>query len=625
MELLSYTREPKEDIIYGVRMAYSMHLAYRGEDGKFHPFHHNEGILYAKAVQDPEDGTLEARTMKKPWLFALKNGGYGILAIRTGAEGEADDSSQGCVLFFTSRDLVHYEEKGLCRLQESGEIAEVRCVYDAASGGYRVCWQTEAGTWLEGLGIMPENAVESAASPANGRVQDDTRAQAEAREMLRLDAASVKETAGPGIPAQTFTAQELEPAEGAVPCSTVVISEEESAYLLKKLLTPVCVGMALSKKGPFRSMEELKAVRAVTSYSDGTKVERKIDWEELPDGTSGIVRGRVHQEHFPNPFAAHRADPVCMYRDGKYYFIATNDADDNHTLYMRRADTLEGILTAEETLFLDSHTYPGIGGLLWAPEFHEVDGRLYVFHAATSGEFYYEESRVRKLREGGDPYCKEDWSEPRMVVKKDGSPLCEEGKVISLDMTTFSYEGKTYAMWSQRQFLPVDQGAWLYLAQIDEKEPWKLVTDPVCIAKPEYGWENNHTYVVEGPYALERDGQLMITYAAAAIDATYTVGLLKPVMGSDILDPENWRKSNYPLMSSASVEGEYGTGHNSYLTDENGLVWNFYHMRAGVDGPRSSAARRVHFDIDGEPMLDVTEERDLPEAYRSVEARIKRA
>ena len=218
--------------------------------------------------------------------------------------------------------------------------------------------------------------------------------------------------------------------------------------------------------------------------------------------------------------------------------------------------------------------------------------------------------------------CRNDWSEPIMVVKKDGAPLCEEGKVISLDMTTFTYEGKVYAMWSQRQFLPVDQGAWLYLAQIDEKEPWKLISDPVCIAKPEYGWENNHTYVVEGPFALEREGQLMVTYAAAAVDATYTVGLLKPVAGSDILEPGGWRKNNYPLMSSNSVRGEYGPGHNSYLTDENGLVWNFYHMRSGVDGPRSSAVRRTHFDVDGEPMLDVTDELDLPEKFRCVEVRL---
>ena len=94
-------------------------------------------------------------------------------------------------------------------------------------------------------------------------------------------------------------------------------------------------------------------------------------------------------------------------------------------------------------------------------------------------------------------------------------------------------------------------------------------------------------------------------------------------MGSDLLDPNNWTKSNYPLMSSRSCEGEYGVGHNSYVKDENGLVWNFYHGRKGVDGPRSSGARRVHFDIDGEPMLDFLEGKDLPESVRKVQVLYK--
>ncbi len=594
MEILCYTRRPGEDIIYGNHMANSMHLAYRGKDGLFRPFHHNEGILYARAVQDDASGVLDARGIKRPWLFEMK-AGYGVAAIRTGAEGDKDPDSEGCILLFASKDLVHYKETGLLRLQESGYIEEVRCVYDREKGLYRLCWRGEADEWMEGTYDL--ELKDPVISGPEGKI------------------------AAPEIPGVTASQEELRLIEGVITGNSIEIPEETGDYLLKKLLVPVCVGMELSKKGPLESEGELEDVMAVALYSDGTRVERKIDWER-PEG--GIARGKVHQEHFPAPFAEYRADPVCMYRDGKYYFIATNDADDNHTLYMRCSDTLEGIVTAKEELFLDSHTYPGIGGLLWAPEFHEIGGSLYVFHAATSGEFYHEESRVRKLRDGGDPMCREDWSEPVMVVKKDGTPLCEEGKVISLDMTVFFYEGRTYAMWSQRQFLPVDQGAWLYLAQIDEKEPWRLLSDPVCIAKPEYSWENNHTYVVEGPYALEKDGQLMITYAAAAVDATYTVGLLKPVMGSDILDPDNWQKSNYPLMSSNSVQGQYGPGHNSYVTDENGLVWNFYHMRSGVDGPRSSAARRTHFDIDGEPMLDVAEEMDLPEEFRYVEIRLNK-
>ena len=99
----------------------------------------------------------------------------------------------------------------------------------------------------------------------------------------------------------------------------------------------------------------------------------------------------------------------------------------------------------------------------------------------------------------------------------------------------------------------MDQGAWLYIAQIDEKEPWKLVTDPVCIKKPEYGWENNHTFVVEGPYRLEMENEIFIAYSGALIDATYTIGLLKLKKGKDILDPKSWEKIGYPLQSSRSA------------------------------------------------------------------------
>ena len=47
-------------------------------------------------------------------------------------------------------------------------------------------------------------------------------------------------------------------------------------------------------------------------------------------------------------------------------------------------------------------------------------------------------------------------------------------------------------------------------------------------------------------------------------------------------------------------------------------MWNTYHARPGVDGVRSSGIRRVHFDIDGEPVLDLTEENDVREEYRVI-------
>lgn len=602
MRILCYTRQPEEDILYANRLAYSMHLAWESGTGAYIPFHHNEGILYAKATQDMQTGVLCAKSLKNPWIFQTEDGSYGIAAVRTDAEGDRDAESEGCILVFRSEDLVHYEEAGLWRVQQNGYVSEIRCACGAGGRTYLICWRGEDGIWREGQGSL---------FGADG-----------------IDPETVKVTEKPAISECRFggTAsakmEHWSAIEGICPGNVIEIPDEKGAYLVRKLMTPVCEQVTLS------SEEDPLHAEAVAAYSDGTVVRRGIDWdmdtpEKSGDGRYMLYHGQVHQDHFDAPFAVNRADPCCMYWHGKYYYIATNDADDNKTLYIRCADTLERIMEAEEVLILDTVTYPGIGGLLWAPEFHEIGGRLYLFHAATQGEFFCEESRVMKLRDGGDPMCRADWSEPQLVVRKDGTPLCEAGKVISLDMTTFAYQGDIYAMWSQRRFLPVDQGAWLYLARIDAREPWKLVSDPVCIAKPEYGWENNHTFVVEGPYALERGGQLMVTYSGAAVDATYTVGMLKPRMGSDILNPENWKKSNYPLLSSRSAEGEYGTGHNAYLTDEHGVVWNFYHARPGVEAPRSSFARRVHFDVDNEPMLDVHEALDLPEQLRHVAGRVQ--
>ncbi len=148
--------------------------------------------------------------------------------------------------------------------------------------------------------------------------------------------------------------------------------------------------------------------------------------------------------------------------------------------------------------------------------------------------------------------------------------------------------------------------------------PWQLLSDPVVICKPEYGWENNHVFVVEGAYALITDEKLFVTYSGALVDATYSVGLLVAEKDEDLLDPESWTKINYPLLTSSSIPGEYGPGHNSYVIDEEGTIWNAYHARPGVNGPRSSGLRRVHFDIDGYPRLDLPQEKDLKPALLNV-------
>lgn len=589
-DILCYTRKPIDEFYYDPKLAYSMHLAL-GEEGKFHALNHNSGVLFAKATEN-EDGSLNAKSIRNPYLFVMRDGTYGVLAVRVDGDGGEDVESTGKAIFFTSHDLLEYKEEGLLPLCE-GAVDRVVCSYDPGKEMYEISWCQSDKQWY----------------------------RAELKHIECMD----KRITGVKVDELILPAVETE-IEGAVAGNVISIPDETAKRLQQKLLPPRHIKTEVPEEVQAASREQLELVWARALYSDGTEALKRVDWnmDSIDWSRPGVyeVEGKLHQDHFPFPMAEDRADPCITYWNGKYYFIATNDADKNHTLYVREADTIPGLVEAKEHLILDSDTYDYVGNLLWAPEFHEIKGELYIFLALTPEEFFGEESHIMKLKEGGNPSRKEDWSEPKRVVRSDGSQLCEAGKTITLDMTCFFWEGDYYVVWSQRQFLPKDLGAWLYIAKLNADEPWKLLSEPVLLSKPEYGWANNHTFVDEGPFALPQEERLILTFSSAAVDTSYVVGIMTIDRDKDLLDPKNWKKGNYPIMTSLSVEGEFGTGHNAYVVDEYGDVWNSYHARPGIHGERSSGIRRVHFDIDGLPVLDLVEEQDVSEEFSRVRTKV---
>ncbi len=589
-DILCYTRKPIDEFYYDPKLAYSMHLAL-GEEGKFHALNHNSGVLFAKATEN-EDGSLNAKSIRNPYLFVMRDGTYGVLAVRVDGDGGEDVESTGKSIFFTSHDLLEYKEEGLLPLCE-GAVDRVVCSYNPGKEMYEISWCQSDKQWY----------------------------RAELKHIECMD----KRITGVKVDELILPAVETE-IEGAVAGNVISIPDETAKRLQQKLQPPRHIKTEVPEEIQAVSREQLELVWARALYSDGTEALKRVDWnmDSIDWSRPGVyeVEGKLHQDHFPFPMAEDRADPCITYWNGKYYFIATNDADKNHTLYVREADTIPGLAEAKEHLILDSDTYDYVGNLLWAPEFHEIKGELYIFLALTPEEFFWEESHIMKLKEGGNPSRKEDWSEPKRVVRSDGSQLCEAGKTITLDMTCFFWEGDYYVVWSQRQFLPKDLGAWLYIAKLNADEPWKLLSEPVLLSKPEYGWANNHTFVDEGPFALPQEERLILTFSSAAVDTSYVVGIMTIDRDKDLLDPKNWKKGNYPIMTSRSVEGEFGTGHNAYVVDEYGDVWNSYHARPGIHGERSSGIRRVHFDIDGLPVLDLVEEQDVSEEFSRVRTKV---
>ena len=92
-QILVYTREPQRDS-YPDGLARSIHFA-RSVDGKnFTAMNENYGILFAKATLT-EQNTIRPKCVKNPVIFPLKDGGYGVMAVRTNEDGTPDEESRG--------------------------------------------------------------------------------------------------------------------------------------------------------------------------------------------------------------------------------------------------------------------------------------------------------------------------------------------------------------------------------------------------------------------------------------------------------------------------------------------------------------------------------------------------
>ena len=291
--LLSYTRKPIDNILYDARLAYSMHLAISQDGIRFRALNHNSGVLFGKATENP-DGSLNPKAIKKPYI--LKNAdSYEIIALRTAGDGESDpEIDNGIKAIFEDND------------NRNGESAYTPVKY--ITKDFLIFYGPEV--------ISPEEYLKATSVIRSSCVWS-----------------SLSETALKGC----------DGIEGVEPCCVVEINEELYDRLLKKLTTPYNTGVSFPESITVSSKEELKEYRAVASYSDGSTALKRVDWnlDGIDFSVPGdyILSGRLHQEHFEFPLALNRADPCMIIWNGKYYFIATNDADGNHTLFIRESDT----------------------------------------------------------------------------------------------------------------------------------------------------------------------------------------------------------------------------------------------------------------------------------------------
>ncbi len=382
--------------------------------------------------------------------------------------------------------------------------------------------------------------------------------------------------------------------------------------------------------------------------------------------------GKVYYD--ATKFVEGMADP-CIYWDETTqtyymtgsYFPEDGDAmegektDQYDRVVLRKGKTLEDLQKRENQVtiwkvgnqgFLDNGNEVASGyRYIWAPEIHRVGDYWVVYFTEShdSNNKFNIYSHVLVLDGKKDPYetalktsdQPSEWQDYKMMRNSsvENDPFSVS---FCLDMTYFKDEenGKSYVIWAGK---PTEafQGnnTDLFIATVDETQPWIITSEAVRLTKADYGWERVRYCVNEGATVVQKNGKIFMCYSASGTGSEYAIGMLSANQGADLLDTNNWTKNPYPLLTSRDVSGEEGPGHNSFTVDEDGNVIFVYHarptshnsQRCGWNGTNSSynseplndpcrhtRLKRVHWAADGTPVLRMTYEDELIEKYATV-------
>lgn len=602
--LLCYTRKGPDTMR---ELNDSVHLAVSQDGEKFIPLRHNTGILFAEA--DLEDGGLSGRTktLTDPWLFRCRDGRIGIIAIRRNKYCMPDNKFSGCAVIYRTEDLKSFQLTGFIRLG-SHEIRNPMCLYNQENDNYEIYWEDNGITYsARSKDLLEIGQTQKAASQIKGH-----------------DACNI---------------------DDAIPGNILEITEQEAFCLETLHLTPINTAVTVENM-EFKTAEELTADSlppARCIYSDGSEHRMRVRWSEkairqIKNAGAGVytVHGEIDQITYPLPFTRKTGDPFITLYNGRYFMTWSG----NREVTIRGADTLNGLHNAvDKVIYSLPDSWPDAGHM-WAPELHVIEGIPYLFTTVGEQEKWYT-VRSCVMKCNGNPENPADWEKPVFCIKKDGTPLNEEG--ISLDMTYFCIDKVHYVVWSNRvlarenfeinEFGP-NGCAVLCIATIDPKKPWQLTSSPVEISRPYYGWERIENEINEGAYLLEHGEDLFLTFSGSSVGVLYCVGLLRAKRGSDLLNPDSWEKMQYPVLTKESVPGQYGPGHNNFVKspDGSGDDLMVFHSKeypeddpedtAYLKNPRNAVIRRVHWNRWGYPVLDMLPEQELRPEFREVSCRI---
>ena len=292
---------------------------------------------------------------------------------------------------------------------------------------------------------------------------------------------------------------------------------------------------------------------------------------------------------FTNPLGA-GADPWVMQWNGMYYLTRSN----GNSVWIDRATNLEEIHSStpesESVRVWTAPTGTMYSGQIWAPELHQINGKWYIYVAASDGTNANHRMHVLE-RDAADPFG-------AFIYKGKIAPATDRW---AIDGTIFEWQGAMYFVWSGWPG-STDGQQNLYIAQMDT--PWSLSTNRVLLSSPQYSWEKNGLPINEGPEILIHDGELHIIYSASGYWTNqYSLGRLTHNGAGSLLSAATWTKASLPVFAATSQVT--GPGHASFTKSPDGREdWIVYHAHANPTVFNEDRVIRIQpftFNADGTP------------------------
>jgi len=274
-----------------------------------------------------------------------------------------------------------------------------------------------------------------------------------------------------------------------------------------------------------------------------------------------------------------------LWHEGSFYLTTTQ----GDCIRMWKAPSLRELKTAQgKVIWRDSEPTRSQG--IWAPEFHFIGKRWYLYYTAMAATKIDASHRLHVLEsEGVDPMGPYHYR---------GRLFDPANDFYAIDASTFQNpaDQRWYLVWAARP------GHHLRIARM--VNPWTFETPSVEIPASGFGCEE----VREGPAVLVRNGKLFLTYSACdTAKPDYKIGMLIADAQADLLKPGSWIQHPRPIFERNDAAGVFGPGHHGFFKSPDGKEdWIVYHAKttaAYTYAGRTTRAQLFKWNRDGLPEL----------------------